>query len=72
MIDVTGHPATIAGLQMSAKRRRSAGDDGTPDLGPAAGQGPGGEIGRTEGGEHLGQAASIHAPRSVRREQFEW
>ena len=71
VIDVTCAPAVGTGFDMPTEGRAAAGHNGTPDLGRAAWQSMGGEIGRTEGGQHLGQAGPIHARRSVRDEQFE-
>ena len=48
---------------MPTERRCAAGDNGSPDLGTAARQEPGGEIGRTEGAQHLGQASPSHGNR---------
>lgn len=61
-------PAIGAGFDMAAQRRRAAGDDGAPDLGCTARQGLAGEIGRTEGDQHLGQTGRLHASRSGRQQ----
>src|SRR6185369_4060 len=60
MIDVPTRPAIGAGFEMPAERSRAAGENGPPDLGRAPRQRLAGEIGRTEGGEHLGQTGLIH------------
>ena len=72
VIDVPGRPAGIAGVEMPTECRSATGDDSAPDPGSPARQGSGSKIGRTEGAEHLGQTAPVHAPRSVWRKQFEW
>lgn len=68
-------PAGIAGLDMTAERRRAAGDDSAPDLCLGNGQLMRGEIGRFMATQDLGQAqVRDHVGRSVRRqvEQLQW
>ena len=50
------------GFDVPAEHRRTAGQNGPPDLGRATRQFTAGEIGRTEGGQHLGQAGRGHGP----------
>ena len=67
MIDVPAHPAIGAGFNVPPERRGTAGKNGPPDLGRPARQFMAGEIGRTEGGQHLGQAGLGH--RNLARHQ---
>jgi hypothetical protein len=71
VINMAGRPAGITGIEMPPEGRRATGHHGSPDFARTTWQVMGGKIGRTEGGEHLGQAAPIHGRRSVGNEQFE-
>ena len=71
MIDVPARPAIGAGFDMAAERCRATGKNGPPDLGRTPRQRLAGQIGRTEGGEHLGQAGRCHAGGSVWLKEFE-
>ena len=68
VIDVPARPAIGTGFDMPTERCRAAGKNGPPDLGCAPRQVMAGEIGRTEGGEHLGQAGRLHASRLGRQQ----
>ena len=71
MIDMPTRPAIGTGFDMPAEHGRAAGENGPPDLGCATWQIMAGKIGRTEGGEHLGQAGRCHAGGSVGLKEFE-
>ncbi len=61
---MAGRAAGIAGLDMTAQRRRAATQDSAPDLGLCRRKIVGGEVSRAVATQHLGQPAVVTHDRS--------